>query len=161
MKDFSITDTQILDLYLGILFATKRFDEAEQLLNYVYKTKISPTVFLAFAQLYEIKYNDFTKAQEFLKESFKYFPYDARTLETLANFYLQTRDPSNYAYFSYLYGLRSHSLFNLEEAHKIYETLGNTKMASIVLNNIEIIRRKIPDNEKKESQKYQLRNKSK
>ena len=142
MQNFSTPDTQILDFYLGILFATKRFDEAETLLNQAYKKRISPTIFIALAELQKIKYNDLTKAEAFLKESFQYFPYDGTTLSQLKNFYLYTSNSPQYAYFSYLYGLRTHSVKSLEEAFGVYQTLKDTKMEKIVLNNIEILKRK-------------------
>ena len=141
MQNFSTPDSQILDFYLGILFATKRFDEAEILLNQAYKKRISPTVFIALSELQKTKYNDYTKAEVYLKESFKYFPYDKAILLQLKNFYLYTENSLQYAYFSYLYGLRTHSIESLKEAFKIYTASKNTKMEKIVLNNIEILKK--------------------
>ena len=143
IQNSSISDTQILDFYLGILFGTKRFDEAEKLLNLAYKKRISPTVFIALAELQRTKYNDLTKSETFLKESFQYFPYDESTLVQLKNFYLHTSNPVQYAYFAYLHGLRSHSIKSFEEAYQVYKSLNDTKMEKIVLNNIEILNKSL------------------
>ena len=142
MKDLLIVDTQILDFYLGVLFATKHFDEAEQILKHTYKKRLSPTILIIYSELYKIKYNDFLKAEELLLESFRYFPYDARTLEGLANLYVQTKNANKYAYYSYLLGLRAHSLFSLQEALQVYKGLNNKKMVSKVSNAIDIVQKK-------------------
>ena len=139
MEDSKIIDTQILDLYLGLLFATGNLDKAEVLLNKAFKNRPSPTVFIAYAQLYKNKYKDLSKAEILLKESLKYFPYDIRTLESLKNFYLTTNKPSEYAFFSYLYGIRTHSKENLLESLKVYSNLYNQKMRNKVLKSIKIL----------------------
>jgi tetratricopeptide (TPR) repeat protein len=108
MQDFTVIDTQILDLYLGVLFATNNLDEAERLLNYALIHKPSPTVFIALSEIYKNKYSDLHRAELTLKESFKYFPYDTRTLESLKDFYFQTNNLNEYAFFSYLHGIRAH-----------------------------------------------------
>ena len=109
MEDLSIIDTQILDLYIGLLFSLNRIEEAEKLLNYALEKKVSPTILLPLAEIYKNKYKDWTKAESLLKESYKYFPYDSGTLLSLKNFYLQTVNPNEYAHYSYLHGLRTHS----------------------------------------------------
>lgn len=109
MKDLSITDTQILDLYLGLLFSAGDLDEAEKILNHAVKTKISPTIFIALSEIYKNKYKDLNTAERFLKKSFKYFPYDIQTLSSLKTLYLQANKPNEYARFSYLYNLRTHA----------------------------------------------------
>ena len=139
MQDLSVMDTQILDLYLGLLFATNNLDEAEKLLNYGLKNRPSPTLFIALSELYKRKYNDLSKVEVFLKESFKYFPYDARTLESLKNFYLHTKKLDDYALFSYLYGLRIHSKDSLLDAYRVYTSLYNQKMANKVMESVKLL----------------------
>lgn len=108
MEGLSIIDTQILDLYMGLLFSLQKLDEAEVLLNYALTRKISPTILLPLSEIYKNKYKDISKAETLLKESFKYFPYDPETLRGLKTFYLQTSNPSKYELYSYLYALRTH-----------------------------------------------------
>ncbi len=109
LKDLSVIDTQILDLYTGLLFSLNKFDEAEHLLLYASEKRLSPITLLPLAEIYKSKYKDFSKAESLLKKSFRYFPYDSATLQSLINFYSQTQNPSEYAYYSYLYGIRTHS----------------------------------------------------
>ncbi len=109
MENMSIIDTQILNLYTTLLFSLQKTDEAETLLNYALEKKLSPTILLPLAEIYKNKYKDLSKAEVLLKESFKYFPYDSGTLQSLKNFYLQTNNSSEYAFYSYLHGLRTHS----------------------------------------------------
>ena len=141
MQDLSIIDTQILDLYAGLLFATNNLDEAERLLNYALKNKPSPTVLTILSELYKRKYINLSKTEMFLKESFKYFPYDTRTLESLKSFYLEVNNPNNFAFFSYLHGIRTHSEQSLQDAFKIYTKLYNQKMSKEVMENIKLLKR--------------------
>ena len=128
MEDLSIIDTQILDLYTGLLFSLNKMDEAENLLKHASEKKISPIILLPLSEIYKNKYKDLSKAEALLKESFKYFPYDPGTLLSLKDFYLQTQNPSEFAFYSYLHGLRMHSKESLEEALKVYQSLYNQKM---------------------------------
>ena len=140
MEDLSVIDTQILDLYVGILFSLSKIDEAEKLLQYSLGKKLSPTILLPLAEIYKNKYKDLSRTEIILKESFKYFPYDSGTLGSLKNFYLQTQNPYNYAYYSYLHGLRTHSKQSLEEALKVYKSLYNQKMSNKVLENLKALK---------------------
>ncbi len=134
MEDFSVIDTQILDLYVGILFALNKTDEAETLLKYASGKKVTPSILLPLSEIYKNKYKDFTKAEALLKKSFGYFPYDPLTLQSLRDFYLQTQNPSEYAYYSYLHGIRTHSKQSLQEAYLVYKNLYNQEMSDKILN---------------------------
>ena len=139
MQDLSIIDTQILDLYLGLLFTTNNLNEAERLLNHALPKRPSPTIFIALATLEKRKYNNLQESEKFLQRSFKYFPYDIQTLSNLKGFYLELKRPNEYAFFSYLYGLRVHSKQSLEEAYKIFIGLNNQTMAKRALRNIRLL----------------------
>ena len=107
MEDLSIIDTQILDLYAGLLFSLQKTDKAEILLNHALEKKLSPTILIPLSEIYKNKYKDLSKAESLLKESFKYFPYDSETLQSLKTFYLQTNNLSKYEFYSYLHALRT------------------------------------------------------
>ena len=139
MQDFSITDTQILDLYLGLLFTTGNLDEAERILNYVKSKKASPTLFIVLAELSKRKYNNFSKAEEYLKKSFLYFPYDTPTISNLKQLYFQTNKPYEFALFSYLHGIRTHSKQSLNEAFKVFTLLNNKEMTGKITRSIELL----------------------
>ena len=137
MEKLSLIDTPILDLYLGILFATDNFEDAEKLLNYAASKKLCPTILIAQSQLAIRKYNDKTRAEDYLKQSFKYFPYDIQTLSYLKSFYYQQNNAERFAYFSYLYGLRQHSHESLQDAYKVFLKLNNKEMTDKILKNIK------------------------
>lgn len=113
MKDGSIIDTQILDFYLSLLFASNNLDEAEILLKNAERKKLSSVILVILAELYKTKYNDFKTAEKYLLKAFKYFPYNVQTLNALQVLYQQTGDMKNYVEYSYLYGIRTHSQKNL------------------------------------------------
>ena len=108
MEDLSVIDTQILDLYAGLLFSLQKTDKAEVLLNHALEKKLSPRILLPLSEIYKNKYKDLSKAEALLKESFKYFPYDSETLQSLKTFYLQTNNLPKYEFYSYLHALRTH-----------------------------------------------------
>ena len=120
-KSLAVVDTLILNFYYKVLFKTQRFDEAEQLLKrYLFEeNKISPIAFVALSDLYEFKYNNLVKTEEYLLKSFKYFPYDTFTLFGLKRLYKIKNEYKKYADFSHLYGLRTHDLNSLNEAKTI------------------------------------------
>lgn len=139
MEDKSIIDTQILDLYMGILFANNQLDKAEELLNFAIKKKTNPTILIILSEIYKRKYNDLARAEELLKKSFKLFPYDPQTLDSLRKFYLYANKPVEFATFSYLHGIRMHSKESLENAYNVFIRLNNAEMANKALENINLI----------------------
>ncbi|MBI2995378.1 MAG: hypothetical protein HYY52_01545 [Candidatus Melainabacteria bacterium] len=139
LSNLQITDTQILDLYLGLLFARKSYDKVETILKHALEKKLSPTLLVIYSELYKAKYNDYKSAEESLKKSFKYFPYDLQTLSGLKRFYLETNKAREFAYYSYLLGIRMHSLESLYNAYNIYTKLNDKEMIEKSLKNIELI----------------------
>ncbi|MBI1858124.1 MAG: hypothetical protein HYR97_03310 [Candidatus Melainabacteria bacterium] len=138
MTKSNLTDTQVLDFYLGLLFATQNLDEAEKVVNYASKQKISPTISNIKAELYKKKYKDYIQAENYLLKSFKLFPYDVQTLDALRRVYLDTNKLDKFAYFSFLHGIRTHSKYSLQDAYNVYVQLNNIEMAKKALQNLEI-----------------------
>lgn len=136
IKDLNLQDTQILDLYLTLLFTSNRLDEAEDILNEVSKVKLNPTILIAQATLERHKYNNYLNAEKYLKEAFKYFPYDPQTLSNLKSLYLSLNKKEEYAYFSYLHGLRTHSESSLNDALAAYKESNNPGMTKKVLKSL-------------------------
>ena len=145
MQNLSVIDTQILDLYLGLLFGRGRLDEAEKILNYAVNIKLSPTVLIALSELHIQKYDDLSSAEKYLKKSFKYFPYDQQTLFYLKRFYMSTKNAKEFAKFSYLHGLRTHSKESLEDAYIIFNHLDDKIMAAQAVKNIKLLSKKTTD----------------
>ena len=67
---------------------------------------------------------------------FKYFPYDSFVLFSLTKIYQLKGDLEKYAYFSYLYGIRQHSLEDLNNAYKVYLKLNKLIKAENVKERI-------------------------
>lgn len=139
MDELIIFDTQILNFYLDLAFATNNVDEAEKILNKAIETKISPGLLIALAKIQINKYNNKSLAETCLKRAFKYFPYDTSVLESLKSFYQLVNQEKEYAYYSYLHGIRAHSVKSLEEAYTIFKRLNNTKMANKAMENIKLV----------------------
>ncbi len=137
INSINISNSQILKFYYNTLFHTSRISEAEELLlKSIHKNKISPNVYVALSDLYEYKYNDLKETEKYLLLSHKYFPYDALTLFALQRLYKNLNDAKKYAYFSYLFGLRTHDTAALKDAAYIYTRIGNKDKAKIIINKL-------------------------
>ncbi|OGI18794.1 MAG: hypothetical protein A3B68_06065 [Candidatus Melainabacteria bacterium RIFCSPHIGHO2_02_FULL_34_12] len=141
MRDYSILDTQILDLYLSLLFRKNELDKAEKILKHALKRRLSPTVLIALSELYKLKYDDIEKSEYYLKKSFEYFPYDRQTLYYLKMFYMYTKNIKEFALFSYLHGLRTHSAESLNDSYIVYNHLEDKRMANKALENLKLLQR--------------------
>ena len=135
-------DTQILDLYLGILFQLDKLDEAEQILNESIKKRLNPTILVIMSELQKRKYNNLAKAEMYLQKSFKYFPYDVQTLDALKKLYLISNRDNDHAHFSYLHGIRTHSLESLENAYNVFIALNNSEMANKSFKSIKLTKQR-------------------
>ena len=137
INSINISSSQILKFYYTVLFNTKRFSEAEQLLlKAINKNKISPNVYVPLSDLYEYKYNNLKETEKYLLLSHKYFPYDAITLFGLQRLYKNLNNAEKYAYFSYLFGLRTHDAIALKDAAYIYTKLGNKNKSKTIINKL-------------------------
>lgn len=138
VTSIKIFDTQLLIFYYRVLFNTKNFEEAEKLLNNTLKSgKISPTLLVAFSDFIEFRYKNYKQTEKLLLESFKYFPYEQNTLFGLRRLYGKIiKNDERFAYFSYLFGLRTHSKTSLIESATVYLALGKKGEAKKVLKNL-------------------------
>lgn len=137
IKDINSLDSQILSFYYKILFSTNQIAEAENiLLKSLNQNKISPTLLVALSDLAEYKYKDLKLTKQYLNQSFKYFPYDTFTLFGLKRLYYMLNNADRYAYFSYLYGFRTHDISSLADSVKVYISLNKKSEAKKVLNKL-------------------------
>ncbi len=133
----NISSSQVLKFFYNILFQTNRLDEAEQLLSTaMYKNQISPNIYIALSDLYEYKYNDLKETEKYLLLSHKYFPYDALTLFALQRLYKNLNNAEKYAWYSYLFGIRTHDAIALKDAAYIYLRLGNQNKSKQIINKL-------------------------
>ena len=137
VNDLPALNTLILDFYYRILFNTKKIDEAEKLLHTALKqNRISPLLFVALSDLSEYKYNDLKSTRKYLHKSFKYFPYDEATLFGLKRLYKKLNKAEEFAFYSYLLGLRTHDIASLQESTLIYIALNKKEQAKIILKKL-------------------------
>ena len=128
-KNLSLLDSARLSYYASLLYFNNLIDESEAVLllahnKYPYSTRI----IFPLCDLIQVKYGDLQKMEELTLKAFKYFPYDTYTLLILTKIYELKKDPVNYAKFEYIFGLRHHSIKDLENAKKIFLMLNNNKM---------------------------------
>ena len=98
-------DTQILDFYYKVLIFTKNYGEADEILkSSLSKNKISPILYIALSDFQELRYNDLKQAEHYLKEAYKYFPYDPLILYSLKRLNQKLNNLEQFAFFSYLFG---------------------------------------------------------
>ncbi|MBI3591292.1 MAG: hypothetical protein HY094_07965 [Candidatus Melainabacteria bacterium] len=136
-KNLGFLDTIILDFYYQILFNTKNIDAAENILHKALnQRRFSPVLFVALSDLCEFKYNDLTLTEKYLNQSFKYFPYDPSTLFGLKRLYKKLNNAKEFAFYSYLYGLRTHDPESLKEAAHVYLALNNKEMSKNILQKL-------------------------
>ncbi len=132
-------DIEILSFYYRILFNTNNIDKAEKILKQALKqNQTSPTLLVALSDVYEYKYNDYQQAEKYLLKSFKCFPYDANTLYGLRRLYSKLNNTKQFAYFSYLFGLRLHNQQSLNDALLGYLFLNNKEKSKKILHNLLI-----------------------
>ena len=137
-KDLSLLDSTGLKLYGSILLINNKYDEAERVLRYAYsKYPLSTRIIYPLCDLIQAKYNDLNEIESLALKAFRYYPYDSFTLFILSKIYELKKDIKNFAQFSYLYGLRSHSLVAFENAYKAYQAINDKQSALKTKEKIE------------------------
>ena len=150
-KDLSILDGPALAFYASLLYYNNMPNQALYVLKRGYKLRpYSTRIILSLCDLIYIKYGDLKTIEDYCLKAFKYFPYDSYTIYALANTYRLMNNHKRYAYFSYLYGLRNHSIEALKTAYNEYLFLNDKNNAQKVMNKISFIERELQKrNEKK------------
>ncbi len=137
-KDLSLLDSTGLKLYGSILIINNKYDDAEKVLRYAYnKYPLSTRIIYPLCDLIQAKYNDLNEIELLALKAFRYYPYDSFTLFILSKIYELKKDIKNFARFSYLYGLRSHSLVSFDNAYKGYQAINDKQNAFKAREKIE------------------------
>ncbi len=137
VKNLKVLDTQILTFYYNILIQTNRIDEANTLLlQNLQQNRISPALYVALSDFTEYNYKDLKQAEKYLLLSNKYFPYEPGTLLGLQRLYRSQNNTEKFAFYSYLYGLRTHNITSLKDAASTYLRVGNKEKSKIILNKL-------------------------
>ncbi len=137
-KDLSILDTSALTFYASLLYYNNKADESEYVLKKAYELRpYSTRVIFSLCDLIYIKYGDLKTIEDYCLKAFKYYPYDSYTLYALANTYKLMHNHERYAYYSYIYGLRNHSVEALKTAHNEYLIINDRQKAEKVEKELQ------------------------
>ena len=139
-----ILDSSAITFYASLLYYTGREEQALSVLKEGYRLRpYSTRVILSLCDLIYIKYGDLKAIENYCLKAFKYFPYDSYTIYALANTYKLMNDHKKYAYFSYIFGLRNHSIEALQTAYNEYMFLNDKNNAKKVVNKISFMEREL------------------
>ncbi len=142
LYDLSKLDSAALTFYASILYFNNQIDQSEYILRkalelHPYSTKI----IYPLCDLIQIKYGDLNQIEELTLKAFKYFPYDSFTLLVLTKVYSLKGDLEKFAHYSYIFGLRNHSIEDLTNAYNAYIKLNEPEKANKVKEKILFLRR--------------------
>lgn len=130
VKDLSLLDSTTLQFYGSELLINNELDEVEKVLRYANeKYPHSLRIILPLSDVIQTKYGDLEEVKKLFLEAFKYFPYDTFTLFILPKIYELTMEQEKYALYSYIYGLRHHSIKDLQNAYNTYLVLNKKDKA--------------------------------
>jgi hypothetical protein len=144
VKDLSLLDNAGLAFYASLHFFNKSLDETEKILRYAHKKyPYSTRITFPLCQLIYIKTGNLDEVEKFSLLSYKYFPYDTFTLLYLVKLYKLKGNNEKYAFFSYVYGLRHHSIESLGNARNLYLTLNKFEIAQKIEKRIICLKMKL------------------
>ena len=90
-----------------------------------------------------MKTGNIDEVEKLTLQSYKYFPYITFTLLYLTRLYKLKGDNERYAFFSYAYGLRLHSVESLEIARNLYLMLNKIETAKKIEKRITCLKMKL------------------
>ena len=141
VKELSLLDNAGLAFYASLHFFNKSPDESEKILRYAHdKYPYSTRITFPLCQLIYMRTGKLDEVEKFSLLSYKYFPYDTFTLLYLVKLYKLKGDNEKFAFFSYVYGLRHHSVDFLENARDLYLILNKNETAKKIENRIVNLR---------------------
>ena len=136
-KRLKTTGINQIALYADILQKAGKTQDAKEMLEYALKRfPYSSSILFSLADYYFLVENNLDKTWEILEKAYKYYPNDHLTLEKLIKYYDKKNDLLNKARFSYLFGLRMHSVESYQNAALIYLDLNQLILAHKTLKKL-------------------------
>ncbi len=136
--DLTKFDSAALSFYGALLFYNQLPDKAESILRKALQiTPYSTKIIFPLCDLIQINNKDSSEIEKLMLKAVYYFPYDTYTLYRLTKFYRQKSNLKAFAYYSYIYGLRHHSIQDLISAERVYLHLGNKESSRMVREGIK------------------------
>ena len=125
-----------LNLYAKLLIKTKQPEKALKVLEFAReKYPLSPIIINSLSKLY-LSRNDVLSAEQIIKEGIAYFPSYNNIILRAIKLYELKNEPENQAKFTYLLGLRTHSLASYQKAAQLYLSINKTDKAKPILNKL-------------------------
>ena len=132
-----LTDAGALAFYGSLLVKEEKLQKAEATYRLAYKhNPYSTQIIFPLSQLIYLCDGSLEEVEKLCAKSFKHFPYDVYTLLFLIKINKLKNDQENFAYYSYIYGLRQHKIEYLQNAYSIYSSLNKTKEAKQIYKRI-------------------------
>ncbi len=133
----NLSDSAAQTFYASLLYINNNPDESISILKKAYETKpYSTRIILSLCDLLYIKYSDIIVLEDYCLKAFKLYPYDSYIIYALANLYRLANNHEKFAYYSYLYGLRNHSVEALKSAYYEYTALNDNKKSEKIMKDI-------------------------
>ena len=136
--DLTRFDSAALSFYGALLFYNQLPDKAESILRKALQiTPYSTKIIFPLCDLIQINNKNSSEIEKLMLKAVYYFPYDTYTLYRLTKFYRQKSNLKAFAYYSYIYGLRHHSIQDLISAERVYLHLGNKESSRMAREGIK------------------------
>lgn len=144
LRELSLLDNAGLAFYASLHFFNNSLNKAEEILRYAHsKYPYSTRITFPLCQLIYMKTGNLDEVESFSLTTFKYFPYDTFTLLYLIKIYMLKKDNEKYAFYSYAYGLRHHSIESLQAAKNTYLMLDKSEVAKKIEAEIQLLQAKL------------------
>jgi tetratricopeptide (TPR) repeat protein len=136
LNNLTTLEPRAIELYSRFLILDKKYDEAEKLLTKVELTYPDLIVYKMTLFDYFMHINQKEKAEKYVLDSLKRFPYDTNALYKTFAYYYDTGNKEKTAHFAYLYGLRVQSKLGYKEALRNYLKLNDLSNANKCINKL-------------------------
>ena len=140
LKYIESFDPRTLELYANLLLKNKDIAEAKKVFLFTYN-KFPASLFILESLIRferEIE-RDLPNTKKYLAEGLKLYPYSKEIVFEALRYYQLENNLIEYARYSYLYGLRTHSKFTYYEALAAYLTLEKLDKAKKVLDKLNTL----------------------
>lgn len=140
LKNIEAFDPRTLELYANLLIKNNDIDNAKNIFLFTYnKYPASSFILLSLIRFARDIENDLPSAKKYLSEAFRLDPYSKDILFEALRYYQRENNLPEYAKYSYLYGLRTHSKFAYSEALTSYLLLNNLNQAKKTIDKLLFI----------------------
>ena len=130
-------DPRTLELYANLLIKNGEIDSAKKIFLYAYdRFPTSPFILLSLIRFEREIDKNLNGTKKYLTEGLKLYPYSKEILFETLRYYQLENNLAEYAKYSYLYGLRTHSKFTYHEALTGFLTLGELTNAKKTIDKL-------------------------